>query len=76
MTYYVGEEVVRGTIIGDITYPYEFWIEEEVSYQSKPVSRRIAKSFFRNDTEAVEWFKENYPNEFKHGVEMRAYDLG
>ncbi len=71
------DESVRGTIIGDVTFPYQFWITEKL-HPSLPdrytVTRKVADRFFVNDKQAVEWFKENYPNEYKHGVEMRCFD--
>lgn len=68
-------EVVSGTIIGAYTYPYEFWIKEDRwEYVDKDGKRRVAKGNFENDTKAVEWFKANYPAEFKQGVEMRVWD--
>jgi hypothetical protein len=68
-------EVVNGTIIGTYTYPYEFWIEEKRwEYVDKGGKRRVAKGNFENDTLAITWFKENYPVEFKQGVEMRVWD--
>lgn len=74
MTYYIGEEEVNGTIIGDITYPYEFWVKEEVTYQFEPVSRRVDKGSFKNDEEAITWFKANYPKESANGFEIRVFD--
>jgi len=38
------------------------------------VTRKVADRFFANDKQAVEWFMENYLNEYKHGVEMRCFD--
>lgn len=68
-------EVVSGTIIGRYTYPYEFWINEDRwEYVDKDGKRRVAKGNFENDTQAIAWFKENYPTEFKKGVEMRVWD--
>lgn len=63
---------VRGFVIGDVTFPYEFWLHENLCGQK--VSRRIAHSHFVNDEEAKEWFRENYPAEYAHGVEMRVFD--
>lgn len=73
------DEDVNGIIIGDVTFPYEFWIYEKL-HPSLPehkefyVNRKIARMSFCNDEEAVTWFKENYPNEYKYGVEMRVFD--
>jgi len=58
------DEDVRGFIIGEVTFPYEFWQGKE----------RICRGSFENDEEAIAWFKENYPKEFKQGAEMRVFD--
>lgn len=71
------DDDVNGIIIGDVTFPYEFWIDEPRSeYQHKVgiPKRRVAKGFFTNDEQAIAWFKENYPAEFRHGVEMRVFE--
>ena len=71
------DESVNGTVIGAITWPYEFWIEEpREEYQTKrgTPGRRVDKGLFTNDDQAIAWFKENYPKEFKYGVEMRCFD--
>lgn len=71
--YHVGEEVVRGIIIGEMTWPYEFWTEPG-KRTSDPLPHLIAKRHFENDREAVAWFKEHYPAEYKQGAEMRCFD--
>ena len=58
------EESVLGTVIGEITTPYQFWSESEM----------IAKGHFRDDKEAIEWFKANHHKQFSEGVEMRIFD--
>ena len=69
------EEEVNGVIIGPITFPYEFWIDKpRPEYVDRNRKRRVAKGNFENDEQAVEWFKANYPDEYKHGVEMRVWD--
>jgi hypothetical protein len=62
------EEDVNGTIIGDVTFPYEFWTVGQEFGQNC-----IDKGFFPGDDEAVEWFKDKYPEWFRRGVEMRVY---
>jgi hypothetical protein len=70
-----GEEEVDGVIIGPITFPYEFWIDEpRPEYADRNGKRRVTKGNFENDEQAVEWFKTNYPDEYKYGVEMRVWD--
>ncbi len=67
---------VRGIIIGGFTFPYEFWTEKKPlgSCGIDILSVKIDKRHFLNDEDAVEWFKEKYPEEFKAGVEMRVFD--
>ena len=60
------DESVNGTIIGDVTFPYQFWTEDG--------NWKIDSGFFENDEAAIEWFKNKYPAEFKAGVEMRVFD--
>lgn len=62
------EEDVSGTIIGDVTFPYQFWTVNEPFGQTC-----IDKSYFTDDDAAIAWFKERYPEWFKKGVEMRVY---
>ena len=71
------DESVNGTVIGAITWPYEFWINEPCEWlrtKREVPLRRVAKGHFTNDDQAIAWFKENYPKEFKYGVEMRCFD--
>lgn len=71
------DEDVSGIVIGELTSPYQFWIDEprpERQHKTGVPTRLVYKGSFRNDEDAIAWFKENYPDEFKHGVEMRAYD--
>lgn len=60
------EEEVNGTIIGGYSWPYEFWTRDGKD--------RIARGHFESDEEAVAWFQEKYPAEFKVGAEMRVFD--
>jgi len=74
MTYGLIDET-DGIIIGGDWRPYEFWIDEpRKEYQTRNGKRRVAKGEFDNDEQAIAWFKENYPAEFKQGVEMRVWD--
>lgn len=69
-------ESVNGIVIGAMLVPYEFWIDEpRREYVTRNGKRRVARGGFENDQQAVEWFKENYPDEYKQGVEMRVWDL-
>jgi hypothetical protein len=71
------DESVNGIVIGAVTFPYEFWIDEprrEYQHKTGVPTRRVDKGFFENDEQAIAWFKENYPAEFKHGVEMRVFE--
>jgi len=60
------EEEVNGTVIGGFDVPYEFWTRDGM--------HRLAKGHFETDAEAVAWFQEKYPAEFKAGAEMRVFD--
>ncbi len=60
-------EEVRGTIVGEQTYPYEFWT-------AKGRVRRLGGGFFANDEEAQLWAKAHYPTEYAQGIEMRCFD--
>ena len=71
------DDDVDGIVIGDVTFPYEFWIKEprpEWQHKRGVPLRKVAGRSFKNDADAVEWFRENYPAEFKQGVEMRCWD--
>jgi hypothetical protein len=61
-------EVVNGTVIGKMTLPYRFYTTD--LDDPKPITKMM---WFANDTEAIEWFKENHPKAFKVGAEMRCY---
>lgn len=65
-------DFVRGTIIGPITVPYEFWIVDEIAGQ--PFDRRLDRGFFEDDDQAEAWVKEHYPAEYAKGIEMRVFD--
>ena len=48
------EEDVRGTIIGDVTNPYQFWAWREYGWTLR-YYECIAHGSFRNDDEAEAW---------------------
>ena len=60
------EETVRGIIIGQITWPYEFWTTDG--------QHLIAKRHFENDREAVAWFKKHHGADYPQGADMRCFD--
>lgn len=60
------DDDVNGIIIGDVTFPYQFWTLDG--------KHRIDKGFFVNDAEAEAWVKEHYPAEYKAGIDMRCFD--
>lgn len=66
------EETVRGTIIGAMTWRYEFWTEPSKWISDKP--ERIARGNFENDREAEAWFKKHHSEHYAKGVEMRCFD--
>jgi hypothetical protein len=66
MSYY--DEDVRGTIVGPVTAPYEFWTRGK-----EP--RRFAHGWFATDDEAHEWVRAHHPDEYAAGVEMRVFDV-
>lgn len=57
-------EEVDATVIGSFCWPYEFWRD----------GKRIAHGHFESDAEAEAWFKENYADEYRVGVEMRRFE--
>lgn len=58
-------EFVRGTVIGAIQFPYEFWTVDGKT--------RIAKGYFKDDHDAEEWLREYYRAEYRRGVDMRCF---
>ena len=58
------EEDVNGVIIGEITFPYEFWQN----------GVRIDKGHFASDEEAASWFRTRHPGAYQQGAEMRVFD--
>lgn len=67
------EETVRGIIIGQMTWRYEFWTVPP-EFNSDLFPELVARHEFENDREAIAWFKKNYPDHYAKGVEMRCYD--
>lgn len=57
-------EHVHGTVVGSFYHAYRFYQDD----------RRLTKLlYFVDDDEAEAWFRENYPDEYQAGVEMRCY---
>ena len=69
-----GFEIVRGTIIGMMTFPYQFWTTKHGDYPLYLKPHKFAKGFFSDDIAAEAWVRENYPGHYADGVEMRCYD--
>lgn len=58
-------EYVDGTVIGTFYHAYRFYYWD---------GHRLTRTmYFVDDDEAEAWFRENYPDEYKVGVEMRCY---
>ena len=58
-------EHVNGTVIGAFYHAYRFYRLD---------GRRLTRLlYFVDDDEAKAWVKENHPDEYKAGVEMRCY---
>jgi hypothetical protein len=62
-------EEVNGVIVGDVTFPYEFWTTGEDAH-------RFDRSSFASDADAVEWLKKKHPDHYAMGVEMRVFEGG
>jgi hypothetical protein len=60
------DTVDRAIIIGSFTKHYAFYTRDGKT--------KIAEGNFENDTEAEQWLKQRYPNQYSIGVEMRCYD--
>ena len=68
-------EEVRGTIIGGDNYSYyEFWTVKNTGYPQYLGPHRFAKGWFSDDEDAEQWVKENHPEHYKDGVEMRCFE--
>lgn len=62
----VFDEQVRGIVIGgDGPTRYQFWRN----------GHKLAETDAENDDDAIFWFKTRYPNQYKLGAEMRAFDV-
>ena len=64
---------VSGIVIGDVTAPYEFWQDEEIT-PGYSVPRRVARGHFANDAEAVAWFRSRGFVDPGTVVEMKVFD--
>ena len=71
---YIFMDDVNGTIIGPFTNPYEFWYTFPQGHVLAGMTTRLDRGFFETDEEAKEWVKEHYPEEYRHGIEMRVFD--
>jgi len=60
---------VNGEVIGDFRKPYKFY-----SYPKYPsyTFDFIDITWAESDEDAIQWFKENYPKQFKEGIQMRC----
>jgi len=75
-SYYIGDESVRGTIIGGEREEkrYQFWTYGDPPHQI------TGSKWFKTDEEAIAWFEEHYAETLKRereqhgGVEMRTWD--
>ena len=71
MSYWIGDETVRGTIVGGEHHigqrRYKFYTKD-----GKPIT--YVWQFFDNDAQAEAWFQEQFPEHYKRGVEMRSWD--
>jgi len=75
--YHLGQEVVRGTIIGGEGWYYEFWQTKDHPECKPPFCfkpGRIDRGHFANDEEAEAYVKQYHPTEYRFGVEMRCFD--
>lgn len=62
----VWDEFVNGTVIGQITTRFEFWTADNRSF--------ISAIDEGDEESAKEWFKTQYPAEYKQGVRMRIFE--
>ena len=65
-----GYDETDGTIIGGFFIRYEFW-------QKHPVFgwlEKVADEYFESDEDAINWFAETHPDEYRRGAEMRVFD--
>ena len=52
---------------------YEFWITYPRDHPGAGLRDRVARCRFSSDTEAIDWFKTNYPAQFEWDAKMRVY---
>ena len=71
MTQYWTDDV-SGIVIGEQLRPYHFYTLPKQSLDGS--ISVIAKNWFENDAQAIEWFRNKYPDQYKAGAEMRCYD--
>lgn len=64
-------EIVNGTVIGQKTFPYQFWTTRD--NPKKILPERAGHLWFQSDKEAIDWLKREHPDWYATGVEMRAY---
>ena len=77
MSYWIGDEVVNATIIGDFAgWPYQFWTTKVGPYPLCLPVHKFAEKWFLNDDDAEQWVKEHYPKHYAEGIEMRCFDQG
>lgn len=62
---------VNGVVIGGDFDRYEFWPYQKDAHLAE--SLPLAKNYFDNDESAVEWFRQEKPEWFARGVEMRVF---
>jgi len=53
-----------GVIVGGHYSKYEFWTDKK---------ELVIRKYFESDDKAIEWFKTNYPAEFKAGLTMKVW---
>lgn len=74
-SYWIGDEDVRGVIIGAMKTPYRFFRKVKRLSDNQIVDEPITgMMYFENDDEAEAWIKENHPGFYALGVEIRIYD--
>ncbi len=60
----------NGTIIGGFYTRYEFWCKNK----DWGWMDLLAREYFESDEQAIQWAKDNYPEEYQRGIEMRVFD--
>ena len=59
-----GYDDPEGVIIGGYYSKYEFWTDKK---------ELVIRKYFESDDKAIDWFKTNYPAEFKAGLTMKVW---